>query len=447
MKKALEVLSEAIKVASDYEKKITAKYKSLNAKVIEPQSRIEKFKDEIHEIEERDYYIDSLDGVREAVKEYDRQSVIARGRYKERITALTKGIEEFANGTYNVKVCVTDEINAYAWPDGSIRVNSGLMDILEDDELIAIIGHEMGHLHNKDAIHTWKLIDKINAAKDLINGTGNITGRAIDHIEDFINAQYSQKQEYNADEYGMEIAMLYGYDPYAAARALDKFVALDTGDNPGLIEKMMRDHPESKKRAERIRLIISEYGSLIDYFRENEDSKEPVDNCDELERERFESFLQSYLDDEYSNMPVQYLAKMFENEGTECNDPVTMSMFFCVAAVVRLDCFIKEWWNNGFENHTGRIAQSDFQHECLIGGIKDIRAARAILPEDREYQAVFMVISILKDFWIDERNSNEYYQANYGFYLNNTPDDSSAIFNPEWIHSIFTQCYDWINHI
>ena len=36
--------------------------------------------------------------------------------------------------------------SANAWPDGSIFVSTGLMDLLDDDELTAAIAHEMGHL-------------------------------------------------------------------------------------------------------------------------------------------------------------------------------------------------------------------------------------------------------------------------------------------------------------
>lgn len=35
---------------------------------------------------------------------------------------------------------------AYAWADGSIYVSRSLMDALDDDELIAVVAHELGHL-------------------------------------------------------------------------------------------------------------------------------------------------------------------------------------------------------------------------------------------------------------------------------------------------------------
>jgi putative metalloprotease len=48
--------------------------------------------------------------------------------------------------TFNFKVYLTREINAFAIADGSIRVFSGLMDLMNDRELLFVIGHEMGHV-------------------------------------------------------------------------------------------------------------------------------------------------------------------------------------------------------------------------------------------------------------------------------------------------------------
>jgi Zn-dependent protease with chaperone function len=38
------------------------------------------------------------------------------------------------------------EVGAWAWPDRRIRVSRALVDLLDDDELAAALGHELGHL-------------------------------------------------------------------------------------------------------------------------------------------------------------------------------------------------------------------------------------------------------------------------------------------------------------
>lgn len=56
----------------------------------------------------------------------------------------------------NFKVYDVIDVNAFACGDGSIRVFSSLMDLMTDDELMAIIGHEIGHVVHTDVKDAMK---------------------------------------------------------------------------------------------------------------------------------------------------------------------------------------------------------------------------------------------------------------------------------------------------
>ena len=66
--------------------------------------------------------------------------------YTQRLRKLTEGITDADGIPLNFKVYHVIDINAFACPDGSVRVFSSLMDIMSDDELMGIIGHEIGHV-------------------------------------------------------------------------------------------------------------------------------------------------------------------------------------------------------------------------------------------------------------------------------------------------------------
>lgn len=66
--------------------------------------------------------------------------------YVQRLRKLTEGITDADGIPLNFKVYHVTDINAFACPDGSVRVFSSLMDIMNDDELLGIIGHEIGHV-------------------------------------------------------------------------------------------------------------------------------------------------------------------------------------------------------------------------------------------------------------------------------------------------------------
>src|SRR5947209_7009762 len=46
----------------------------------------------------------------------------------------------------HVRVLASNRPCAYAWPDGDIFVTRGLVSLLGEDELAAVLAHEMGHL-------------------------------------------------------------------------------------------------------------------------------------------------------------------------------------------------------------------------------------------------------------------------------------------------------------
>ena len=76
----------------------------------------------------------------QSVAEMDAKNKIAGSTYSNRLGKLLSGVT--VDGLkLNFKVFDTLEINAFACADGSIRVYSGLMDVMDDNELMAIIGH------------------------------------------------------------------------------------------------------------------------------------------------------------------------------------------------------------------------------------------------------------------------------------------------------------------
>ena len=142
-------------------------------------------------------------------------------------------------------------------PDGSVRVFSSLMDIMTDDELLGIIGHEIGHVmrhHSKNAFRTQLLSDAI---KDGIASTGNkaaaLTESQLGTLgSSLINAKYSQKQEVEADNCGYDFLKEKGKNPWGMVMAFEKFQKME-GENAGkssYFQKMFSSHPETKSRIE-----------------------------------------------------------------------------------------------------------------------------------------------------------------------------------------------------
>lgn len=177
--------------------------------------------------------------------------------YTQRLRKLTEGITDADGIPLNFKVYDVIDVNAFACPDGSVRVFSSLMDLMNDDELLGVIGHEIGHVlkhHSKNAFKTQLLT---GAMKDAVASTGGkaaaLTESQLGTLgESLINAKYSQKQEKEADDCGYDFLVSKGKNPWGIVMSFEKLQTLE-GDAAGkqsMLTKMFSSHPETKARIE-----------------------------------------------------------------------------------------------------------------------------------------------------------------------------------------------------
>ncbi|MCH5335530.1 MAG: M48 family metallopeptidase [Alistipes sp.] len=200
----------------------------------------------------------------ESVEWMDAHNPIDEGEYDARLKRLTAGITEVDGLALNFKVYYVIDINAFACGDGSIRVFSSLMDIMDDDELMAIIGHEIGHVVHHDTKDAMKNAYLASAARNAAGAAGGTVGRLSESqlgevATAFMDARFSQKQEYEADDYGFSFSVKHGFSPYGMASSLNKLVELSNGEKASAIEKMFSSHPDSAKRAARMKEKADRY--------------------------------------------------------------------------------------------------------------------------------------------------------------------------------------------
>lgn len=160
----------------------------------------------------------------------------------------------------NYKVYDVLDINAFACADGSVRVFSSLMDIMTDDELRAIIGHEIGHVKNEDTKDAIKNAYLKAAAMEAASSASSTVSKLTDSqlgvmANAILDASHSRKQETEADTYSYDFMKKHGYDVVAAYTAFMKLDLLSSGggDAQSKYQKMLNSHPDSKKRADAIK--------------------------------------------------------------------------------------------------------------------------------------------------------------------------------------------------
>lgn len=180
-----------------------------------------------------------------------------RSGFAKRLADIVKQIPESERKGMDIKAYFVVDQNAFACANGSIRVFAGLMELMTDDEILGIIGHEIGHIVNKDSKDAFKKALLTSALKDAVGSTSGTAAALTDSQlgelgEALAGAQFSQKAEYAADDYGYNLLKKCGKDPKSMASALRVIQKLqdDANIDTSKVRQLFSSHPESGKRAE-----------------------------------------------------------------------------------------------------------------------------------------------------------------------------------------------------
>jgi hypothetical protein len=116
------------------------------------------------------------------------------------------------------------EANAFALANGTVVVNSGLLDVLDNEaQLAAVVGHEMAHATQE---HTWRQLQFHKTERfglALASAVASACGKynvsdALKLTQAAIQNGYSRNLENQADRVGLEYMTAAGYDPREAPR-------------------------------------------------------------------------------------------------------------------------------------------------------------------------------------------------------------------------------------
>lgn len=216
----------------------------------------------------------SNDQIQQYVKSYiaqsDAQNKVCgvNDPYTKRLATIVSGITNVEGTPLNFKVYKTNDINAFACADGSIRVYSGLMDVMSDDEVLGVIGHEIGHVAHQDTKNAFKNALQTAALMDVIASTGSTAAALTDSqfgalAQNLASAKYSKNQENNADDYGYSFLKKNGKNPAAMVKAFQKLKQMEDASGSTVstgMAQLFSTHPDINKRIARMQAKCKEDG-------------------------------------------------------------------------------------------------------------------------------------------------------------------------------------------
>lgn len=185
------------------------------------------------------------------------------------------GSHDSAKSNLQIKVRIIRDplVNAFSMPNGSIYVHTGALARLENEAQLAfLLGHEMSHAVNKDAVFdtksrqdktvAYKLFDIVLSPTAVFFGIfGDLAQIGFGLLYASSVTGYRRDIEARADSDGILWASDQGYHPQKAASMLDIFLKEKERYQTGLEIYFLMDHPSNEWRQKQLANIISKkYG-------------------------------------------------------------------------------------------------------------------------------------------------------------------------------------------
>jgi predicted Zn-dependent protease len=147
--------------------------------------------------------------------------------YVDKIGQKLAKVSDRPDLNYTFTIIDSPDINAFALPGGYIFVNRGLISFLEtEDQLAAVIGHEIGHVTARHAVRQQTAARAGKAASTVV-GVASVLATGTSVLAETANlfggallSGYGRDMELEADELGAEYIFEAGYNPTAVLDVL-----------------------------------------------------------------------------------------------------------------------------------------------------------------------------------------------------------------------------------
>ncbi|MFO1391468.1 MAG: M48 family metallopeptidase [Agitococcus sp.] len=143
-----------------------------------------------------------------------------------------------------------NELNAYCASGGKIMFFTGIINQLKlsDDEIAAIMGHEMAHALREHGRERISQAYAQQAGMSILAAVTNMSQKEAGLVQIAtqlaLTLPHSRGQESEADVMGLELLARAGYNPNAAVSLWQKMAAANKGGTPAFLST----HPSSTQR-------------------------------------------------------------------------------------------------------------------------------------------------------------------------------------------------------
>ena len=132
----------------------------------------------------------------------------------------------------DVKVYMNPFLYIFSKSNGAIRVNSGVIELLDDNQLLFLMAHEVAHIANKDHKSSYRKAHSMYALEDAIDMSGETVGSSANGVLSSVTSsmrksEFQKDDEFEADEFAIKVLRKYGIKKKVAVDTLEKLQYLN----------------------------------------------------------------------------------------------------------------------------------------------------------------------------------------------------------------------------
>lgn len=192
----------------------------------------------------------------ETVKALDQNNTMVKkgSKYALRLVEITNNIITSDKLKLDIKVYENKSINAFATADGSVRIYSGIMDVMTNKEVLFVIGHEVGHVNKQHSKDSYRVAYALSGLRKGAVAQGGMVGSIAQGVvgklsTSLVNAKFSRNEERSADAYALEFLTHNGISKEEAKKvAISSLSKLQSTSS-----SMLSSHPSSSDRIDEIK--------------------------------------------------------------------------------------------------------------------------------------------------------------------------------------------------
>ena len=164
------------------------------------------------------------------------------------------------NWDWQVNLIDEDTLNAWCMPGGKIAFYTGIINQLKlnDDEIAAIMGHEMAHAlreHSREQASQDQLAQiGLFAVQKATNASDNTMKLANMAAYYTFTLPYSREHESESDIMGVELMARAGYNPNASISVWEKMSKVSQSNTP----EFLSTHPSNENRIKELQKVSAE---------------------------------------------------------------------------------------------------------------------------------------------------------------------------------------------